>query len=490
MLINLEHLLRERLLKPGQFPEKLSENKLSQESGLKYELLREAFRVFQSRMEEQKETNRSEKAVFQTLKDVGPREEEAGEKYLSWPNYLRFWKENATWLDDYVLFKALKNYFGNVPWYEWEQGIATRNEESIAGYSLLLAEEIEFNRFIQYTFFYQWQAIRQYARNKDVKLIGDIPLFVAADSCDVWVNRGYFALEKNGEPAKVAGVPPDYFSETGQLWGNPLYNWQALASDNYSWWKERIRLTLRLYDYIRIDHFRGLEAYWEIEAGAETAAGGRWMKGPGKRFLESLCFEFGNLPFIAEDLGFITPEVNILKRIFGLPGMKILQFTPLAEGLAEKDNNLVYYSGTHDNDTLLGWLKAQKQISGESDKDDLRKKTENIIEKESKIIDSQDKNQQKINNNSDNIGRYSAEDREDTALKMVCRKLMEDLYLSPAAWVILPIQDILGLDTDARMNLPGTVGGKNWQWQMNKALLTDEVKIWLRTLAVKSGRSP
>ncbi len=332
----------------------------------------------------------------------------------------------------------------------WEQGIAARTEESIAEYSILLAREIEFNRFLQYTFFYQWQAVRQYARTKGISLIGDIPLFVAADSCDVWVNRSFFILGKDGKPAKVAGVPPDYFSETGQLWGNPLYDWETLASADYSWWKDRIRQTLRLYDFIRIDHFRGLEAFWEIEAGAEAAAEGRWMKGPGKRFFESLQAEFGELPFIAEDLGFITPEVNTLKKIFGFPGMKILQFTPLKMCLAEQDNNFVYYSGTHDNDTLLGWIKTQ-----------------NLFQ----------------------LKENMSEDEENKELAVICRKLMEDLFMSPAAWVILPMQDILNLDTEARLNVPGTIGG-NWEWRMTESLLTEEVKTWLQTLAIKAGRAP
>lgn len=443
LLINLEHLKQEVLSGSEQFKDikLLPESKNYRESVHKYKLLREIFQVFQACMHAQE-------AALPVLENIET-------YYLSLKNYLAFQKENASWLHDYALFSALKTHFGNIPWYEWEQEIALRTEEGIAKYSLLLAQEIEFNRFLQYTFFFQWQAIRQYVRARDIKVIGDIPFFVAADSCDVWVNRNFFVLEENGKPAKVAGVPPDYFSKTGQFWGNPLYDWEALAADNYSWWKERIRLTLRLYDFIRIDHFRGLEAFWEIEAGAETAAEGRWMKGPGKRFLESLSTEFRELPFIAEDLGFITPEVNNLKNIFGLPGMKILQFTPLEECMAEKDNNFVYYSGTHDNDTLLGWIKTQNI-----------KIKENI----------------KTNKNA-------TASEESAKLKTACRKLMKDIYMSPAAWVILPLQDILCLDTDARMNVPGTIEN-NWKWQMTESMLTDEVKTWLRNLAVESGRSP
>ncbi|MHB8127001.1 MAG: bifunctional glycogen debranching protein GlgX/4-alpha-glucanotransferase [Desulfitobacteriaceae bacterium] len=446
MFISLDHLFREGLLNPEEVHEKL--NKLnspinSLNSIRKKDLLREAFKAFQARMKEN---------------DSGccPGPGNGETKYLSQQNYLIFQKENEDWLDDYALFRALKTHFGDVAWYDWEHGIASRHEERIAEYSLLLAEEIEYNRFVQYTFYYEWQEIRKYAWAKEIKLIGDIPLFVAADSCDVWVNRSFFVLDESGKPAKVAGVPPDYFSKTGQLWGNPVYDWEALASNQYSWWKKRIKFTLRLFDHIRIDHFRGLEAFWEIEAGEETAVKGRWMKGPGKRFFESLSVEFGELPFIAEDLGFITAEVNILKHIFGFPGMKILQFTPLKEGLAEKDKNFVYYSGTHDNDTLLGWYKTSKL------------QDEEIRTAEKDETDKTDENKE---------------------MKIACRRLIEDLYLSPVAWVIIPMQDILGLDTDARMNVPGTIEG-NWQWRMTKPLLTDEVKTWLGTLSVKSERLP
>jgi len=452
MFISLDHLLREELLNPEEVHKKL--NKLNRpinptnpnvvESNqateylkrIKNDLLREAFKAFQARLQEQA--------------SGCPVSRDAELTYLSLQNYLTFQKENEEWLDDYTLFRALKAHFGDVAWYDWETGLASRSEESLAEYTKLLAEEIEFGRFVQYTIYFEWQEIRKYAGAKGIRLLGDMPLFVAADSCDVWVNHRFFVLDGSGKPAKVAGVPPDYFSKTGQLWGNPVYNWDALAYDQYSWWKKRIKLTLRLFDHIRIDHFRGLEAYWEIEAGEETAVKGRWMKGPGKRFFESLSEEFGELPFIAEDLGIITAEVNVLKRIFGFPGMKVLQFTPLEEGTAESDTNFVYYSGTHDNDTLLGWYKTNKL------KDEEIRKSEN--------------------------------DKDDE-MKGACRRLIEDLHLSQAAWVVIPMQDILGLDTDARMNVPGTIEG-NWQWKLTKPLLTDEVKTWLHALAVKSERSP
>ncbi|MFZ3373087.1 MAG: bifunctional glycogen debranching protein GlgX/4-alpha-glucanotransferase [Desulfitobacteriaceae bacterium] len=446
MFISLDHLLKAELLNPEEVHKKLDKLKsYSNEAAahlkkIKNELLRESFKVFQARLQEQESDS--------------PAPGDAELKYLSLQNYLTFIKENEEWLEDYALFRALKARFGGVAWYDWETGLASRSEESLAEYTKLLAEEIEFGRFVQYTFYYEWQELREYARAKGISLLGDMPLFVAADSCDVWVNRRFFKLDESGKPAKVAGVPPDYFSKTGQRWGNPVYDWESLAADQYSWWKKRIRLTLRLFDYIRLDHFRGLEAYWEIEAGEETAVKGRWMKGPGKKFFESLFVEFGKLPFIAEDLGFITAEVNILKRIFGFPGMKILQFTPMEEGMSENYHNFVYYSGTHDNDTLLGWYKTNK-----------------LQDEELKMSEKDEAD--KINENDE--------------MKIACRRLIEDLYMSEAAWVIIPLQDILGLDTDARMNVPGTTEG-NWHWKLSKKLLTEEVKLWLRSMAETSKR--
>ena len=256
-------------------------------------------------------------------------------------------------------------------------------------------------------------------------------------------------LDEQGKPAKTAGVPPDYFSKTGQLWGNPIYDWEAMYGTHYDWWNKRIQFSLELFDYIRLDHFRGFEAYWEVDAGEETAEKGRWIKGPGKRFFEKLVETFGKCPFIVEDLGVITTEVNSLKQIFGFPGIKVLQFSPLKEILMDHETNFVYYSGTHDNNTLLGWYEKNHVTEGGNP----------------------------VNSSID----------QRVISQQACRKLIEEVYLSPAIWAIIPMQDILGLPEEARMNLPGTING-NWQWKLNKNLVTDEIKTWLRTQAEKTKR--
>ncbi|MDQ7093721.1 bifunctional glycogen debranching protein GlgX/4-alpha-glucanotransferase [Desulfosporosinus sp. PR] len=439
-LISLENLVQEGLLR-ADWLETLSGELLMPEL-FKEICLRQAYDAFLAQIQDE-ELNKSL-----------PKS-----NYLSRRNYLNFQKDNREWLEDYALYRALKVYFGDTAWYDWEPGLALRNSDTLAEYSRQLAQEMEFNRFVQYTFYYQWQELRRYALAKQIKLIGDIPLFVAGDSCDVWVNRRFFKLEESGKPAKVAGVPPDYFSKTGQLWGNPVYDWDLLAAEDYIWWKQRIKLALGLFDYVRLDHFRGFEAYWELDAREKTAVNGRWMKGPGKRFFESLAEEFGRLPFIAEDLGIITTEVNVLKRIFGFPGMKVLQFTSIAE-MTAGDKDIVYYSGTHDNDTLLGWYRSTIFTNQEEPEDG-----QGVSEEQS----------------------AQQPERRTEKAKKACRKLIEDLYLSEAAWVITPLQDILGLDTEARMNVPGTVAG-NWQWKLDEKLLTAEVKDWLRSLAKVSQR--
>lgn len=355
--------------------------------------------------------------------------------YLTLDNYEKFISENSEWLADYCLFSALKELFNGTPWYDWERGISARVPKKLEEYTLKLAEEIDYYRFVQYTFYTQWQELKVYAASKRVKLIGDMPLYVAADSCEVWVNRELFKLDAQGKPRAVAGVPPDYFSLTGQRWDTPVYDWQAHEATHYHWWKRRIKQTLKLFDYTRIDHFRGFEAYWQIDAEEKTAINGHWQKGPGKRFFESLIEEFGPLPLLAEDLGMITPEVETLRRIFGFPGMKVIQFTPVSELKDRGDSQVIYYSGTHDNDTLLGWYKTTLA----------------------------------------NVSSTLEECRQ------ACRDIIEELYKSTASWVILPLQDILGLDSDARMNVPGTVGN-NWQWQVSQEFLSAKMMEYLRNL--------
>ncbi|MDR3539395.1 MAG: bifunctional glycogen debranching protein GlgX/4-alpha-glucanotransferase [Desulfosporosinus sp.] len=442
MFINIDHLISEGLLSLEETRQK-NEQVRSLElrrsflslalKELKLDLLHDAYQQFITQLES------IPSGASGTTKST----------YLSQENFLRFQTKNNEWLEDYVLFRAIKDHFESVPWYDWESELASRETDALAKYSILLREEIGFIQFLQYTFFYEWNQLKTYAKAKGVQLIGDIPHFVAADSCDVWVNRSLFALDVQGKPAKTAGVPPDYFSKTGQLWGNPTYNWDTLATTQYDWWKKRIKLGLELFDYIRLDHFRGFEAYWEVDAREETAENGRWLKGPGKRFFESLVQTFGKCPFIVEDLGFITIEVNNLKQIFGFPGTKVLQFTPLEEIALEHETNFVYYTGTHDNNTLLGWYE-KNHLAEEGD-------------------------------------QFNSQIDKKTLNTQTCRMLIEEVYKSQAGWVIIPMQDILGLGEKARMNVPGTING-NWQWQLDKNLVTEEIKIWLSTQAEKTKR--
>jgi len=368
--------------------------------------------------------------------------------YLSQENFSKFKTLNIEWLNDYSLFRVLKAHFKEVPWYDWEQAIASREIEKLSEYRVLLQDKIGFIEFLQYTFFYEWNQLKTYAKSKGVQLIGDLPHFAAADSCDVWVNRHLFVLDEQGRPAKKAGVPPDYFSKTGQLWGNPVYDWDALEGTQFAWWKKRIQLGLKMFDYIRLDHFRGFEAYWEVSAGEETAEKGRWTKGPGKKFFEIMFEAFGKCSFILEDLGEITPEVNVLIQILGYPGMKVLQFTPLAEIENNHETNFVYYSGTHDNNTLLGWYER------------------NLEDVETTVGNAANQNM---------------------SSKEACRRLIEQVYMSQAVWVILPMQDILGLGEEARMNVPGTIYG-NWQWRLDKKLVTNEIRLWLRSMTDRAKR--
>ncbi len=441
LFISIDHLINEGLL---DFEETRQKYEQVKSFGLRKSLLLQAFKELKRDL-----LHKAYQRFIIQLETQNGSSDSTKSTYLSLKNFLQFQTENKEWLADYVLFRALKAHFGDIPWYDWQPEIALRETEKLSEYSMLLREEMVFSQFLQYTFFYEWNKLKTYAKAKGVQVIGDIPHFVAADSCDVWVNRSLFVLDEQGRPAKTAGVPPDYFSKTGQLWGNPIYDWDALAMTQYAWWKKRIQYGLELFDYIRLDHFRGFEAYWEVDAGEETAEKGRWIKGPGKRLFESLVETFGKCPFIVEDLGVITTEVNILKQILGLPGIKVLQFTPLKEILMGHETNFVYYTGTHDNNTLLGWYEKS-----------------NLAEEGNPVSSTIDQKALSI---------------------QACRKLIEEVYLSQAAWVIIPMQDILGLGKEARMNVPGTVNG-NWQWRLDENLITDEIKIWLRAQAEKTKR--
>jgi 4-alpha-glucanotransferase len=347
----------------------------------------------------------------------------------------KFCAEDAGWLDDYALFMALKDAQGGASWLGWDLPLVLREPRALAAARERLRAAIGEHKFRQFLFFRQWRALKAYAKAKGVRLIGDVPIFVSSDSADVWAHPEYFLLDERRRPTVVAGVPPDYFSKTGQLWGNPLYNWAALKQTGYAWWIERLRATLELVDLVRIDHFRGFAANWEVPAGLPTAEKGRWVKGPGADLFEALRAGLGALPIIAEDLGVITPDVEALREQFHLPGMRILQFA-FAGAVEDRflphnyERNTVVYTGTHDNDTTLGWY----QKAAETERDLVR--------------------------------RYLARDGHD-----IVWDLMRLAWASVADYALAPLQDALNLGSEARMNLPGRASG-NWGWRYTAEQLT------------------
>ncbi|MDQ4106644.1 MAG: 4-alpha-glucanotransferase [Actinomycetota bacterium] len=361
-----------------------------------------------------------------------------------------FVEEHRSWLEDYALYMALKGKYGGRGWNEWDEGLARREPDALERARREFASEVRFHQFVQYLFFRHWSEVKDVANAARIEVIGDIPIFVSHDSADVWAKQDLFHLDESGAPTVVAGVPPDYFSETGQLWGNPLYDWNRMKKDGYSWWVERMRMALTLYDAVRIDHFRGFEAYWEIPADAETAREGRWVKGPGKDVFRAFSAGLGELPIIAEDLGEITPEVETLRDELGLPGMKVLQFAfsgPDNHFLPHDygDSNWVVYTGTHDNDTTAGWWRS-----------------------------------------ADPEGRSFA--RRYLGKDYVCvRDFVRLAYASVAERAVVPMQDLLELGPEHRMNTPGTTEG-NWSWRLDKSALTPELAERLRGLAETYGR--
>ena len=368
------------------------------------------------------------------------------------PAFEQFCVEQAGWLDDYALFMALKDAHGGAGWQEWPAELRLRQPAALARARKELEGPIGLHKFRQFLFFRQWADVRHHAHERGVRLIGDVPIFVSIDSADVWANPGLFQLDAERRPIAVAGVPPDYFSATGQLWGNPLYNWEALKRTGYAWWVARLRATLRQVDLVRLDHFRGFEAYWEIPAGSPTAQTGRWVKGPGHDFFRALRAALGDLPLIAEDLGVITPEVEALRDHFHLPGMRILQF---AFGGAVEDRflphnyerNTVVYTGTHDNDTTLGWFRT-------------------LSEAESRFL-----------------RRYVPGVEHDPAWSLI-----RLAWSSVADYALAPLQDVLNLGSEARMNFPGQPSG-NWAWRFRAEMLTAAVIDRLADLTEVYGRA-
>ena len=367
-------------------------------------------------------------------------------------SFKRFCKKEAAWLDDFSLFMALKELDEDRSWTDWPRDLVLRKPSGLDEARRRRADAIGRHQFTQFLFFRQLEALRRHAARLGVKLIGDLPMFVSAESSDVWAHPDLFLLDERRRPRVVAGVPPDYFSKTGQRWGNPLYNWRAMKRTGYRWWVERLRATLRQVDLVRLDHFRGFQAYWEVPARNRTARQGRWVKAPGADLLKTLRSRLGGLPFIAEDLGLITPQVEALRDEFGLPGMRVLQF---AFG-GSFDNpflphsycrNAVVYTGTHDNDTTAGWFAS--------------------LSKEEQA----------------RVRRYATCDGSH-----VSWDLMRLAWSSVARIAIAPLQDVLALGPEARINTPGKPTG-NWRWRVTPQMLRNDLLDWLRDLTETYDRA-
>ena len=424
VLIDLELLLEEDLLNVADFQTLPSFKKTKVEfdkvSTWKSSMLKKAFQQFQENK-------------FDYFRD----------------EYYHFLDEHSWWLNDYALFISAREYFGGLHWSEWDRGIKFREPEAITNLSEKLEQQIAFEKFVQFMFFRQWHRLKRYANDKGIQIVGDVPLYVSGDSSDVWTNTDIFLLDDELNPTDVGGVPPDYFSETGQLWGNPVFNWQRLKERNYDWWMARLHFNLNMFNLVRIDHFRGLESFWSVSADEETAINGRWVSAHGYEMLSLIKSQVGVLPFIAEDLGIITPEVDILREHFNLPGMKVLQFAFTTDATNRDlphnyERNYVVYSGTHDNNTSLGWLNA---VEGEE-----KKLVEKYVSKEN-----------------------------------ATRHIMEMALASVADTAILPMQDVLELDEKSRMNTPGTATG-NWGWRFQWKQLKEGQKTFLKEATEKYNR--
>jgi 4-alpha-glucanotransferase len=378
------------------------------------------------------------------------------------PDFEAFRRRHRSWLDDYVFFQALRDAHGGRPWYEWEPELVARRPDACQRWRDQLAVSIRFHEFVQYAFEVQWQDLRAACEAKGIRLIGDLPIFVAEDSADVWAHPELYCLDEHGRPLLMAGVPPDYFSEDGQLWGNPLYRWEAHARDNFAWWRLRLRAILERVDLVRIDHFRGFEAYWEVPSGSATAATGRWTPGPGRAFFHAVREEMGSVPLIAEDLGLITPDVEALRDEFELPGMRVMQFGFDADPASEKHlphrfvNHCVAYTGTHDNDTTCGWFRSREVTTTQP--------------------------REEVQAARGFARKYANSDGREFHWDMI-----RILFASAADTAIVPMQDILGLDSRARMNFPGKAQG-NWAWRYRAEQFDRRVVDRLAELTALYGR--
>ena len=435
LLISPERLVEDNLLTPGDISETLPHGSIdfAKAHELKERLLRQAFDRYQ------RTTNTSLRTEFEGFK-----------------------RRSAEWLDDYAMFRALKEAYDSKPWNEWPTELVRREPNALNQKRLELAQEIEAQEFYQFLFFKQWFALKAYCNGRDIKIIGDLPIFVASDSADVWTNPEQFKLNADGSPIVVAGVPPDYFSVTGQLWGNPLYNWDRMLRDGFRWWIRRVDATLHVVDIVRIDHFRGFAACWEIPGGDKTAERGQWVKAPGKDLFTAIRNALGQLPIIAEDLGVITPDVVALRDGFGFPGMRILQFA-FSSDVKNIDlphnyvPNVVAYTGTHDNDTTVGWFGS---VAGEGSTRD-----ESQIERE----------------------RAFCLDYLNSDGKEINWDFIRTVLASVANTAVVPLQDVLGLGNEARMNLPNSTEG-NWAWRFKEGDLNERLARRLRKLVLLYGR--
>lgn len=358
--------------------------------------------------------------------------------------FRQFCEREAAWLDDFALFMAVKDHFGGAPWWQWPKPLAFREPEALREVAGKLSADVESQRLAQFLFARHWAAVRQYAHARGVRLLGDLPIYAAEDSADVWAHPELFALGADRRPALVAGVPPDYFSATGQLWGNPVYDWEAHRRTGFRWWVSRMRATLRMVDVVRVDHFRGVEAYWAVPAGESTAKNGAWMPGPGCELIEALRGELGEVPVVAEDLGFITPEVDALRERYHLPGMRVLQFAfggaVEARFLPHRyTRDLFVTTGTHDNDTTRGWFD--------------------------KLTPAE---------------RRAYEEYAPEVAREPVWALVRLAWASVADFAFAPLQDLLGLGSEARLNTPGVASG-NWRWRATAAQAAD--RAWIERLA-------
>jgi 4-alpha-glucanotransferase len=363
-----------------------------------------------------------------------------------------FCQEQSDWLDDFSLFMAIREKFSGQAWFEWPEELRTRQEQSLAAYRTELSQKCLIHKYQQFVFTEQWTALKRYANSKGIRIFGDIPIFVAYDSVDVWANQKLFQLDEKGRALAVAGVPPDYFSKTGQYWGNPLYRWDRLAEEGFHWWQRRFEYQLKCNDLLRVDHFRGFQACWSIPATEKTAINGHWEEVPGRELFKKIFAYSADLPIIAEDLGIITPEVEKLRDDFGLPGMKILQFAfdsgPDNPYLPENHiANSVVYTGTHDNNTTLGWWRGLSRKQ------------------------------------KDQVREYLQIDNPKMPQELIRLAMASVAFLC-----IIPCQDILGLDSNSRFNTPGRATG-NWEWQMEPDALTGELAKELLGLTQKYHRT-